>query len=111
MDFSPTDYAWEPIPDESSVYPIGITATAQRSLENNFARAMRIYRDQSGTHTSLKNQLHQKYSPDYWTGVVQSGTGIATISLFDMYAHMYANYGQVIEGYLEEARWGITAQF
>ena len=72
---------------------------------------MRMYRCQSGTHTSLKNQLHQKYSPEYWTGVVQPGTGIATISLMDMYAHLYANYGQVTEGDLEEARSGITAQF
>ena len=72
---------------------------------------MRIYRDQSGTHTALKNQLHQKYSPEYWTGVVQPGTGIATISLMDMYAHLYANYGQVTEGDLEKSRSGITAQF
>ena len=72
---------------------------------------MRIYRDQSGTHTALKNQLHQKYSPEYWAGVVQPGTGIATISLMDMYAHLYANYGQVAKGYLEESRSGITAQF
>ena len=101
VEFSPTAYAWEPIPDEEPVYPVGITATAQRLLDNNFARAMRIYRDQSGTHTALKNQLHQKYSPEYWTGVVQPGTGIAKISLMDMYAHLYANYVQVTEGYLE----------
>ena len=72
---------------------------------------MRIYRDQSGTHTALKNQLHQKYNPEYWTGVVQPGTGIATVSLMDMYAHLYANNGQVTEGDLEESRSGITAQF
>ena len=72
---------------------------------------MRIYRDQSGTHTALKNQLHQKYSPEFWTGVVQPGTGIAPLSLLDMYAHLYANYGQVTEGDLEESRLGITAQF
>ena len=72
---------------------------------------MRIYRDQSVTHTALKNQLHQKYNPEYWTGVVQLGTGIATIPLMDMYAHLYANYGQVTEGDLEESRSGITAQF
>ena len=72
---------------------------------------MRIYRDQPGTHTALKNQLHQKYSPEYWTGVVHPGTGIATISLLDMYAHLYANYGHVTEGDLEESRSGITAQF
>ena len=72
---------------------------------------MIIYRDQSGIHTALKNQLHQKYSPEFWTGVVQLGTGIAKISLLYMYAHLYANYGQVYKGDLEEARLGITAQF
>ena len=72
---------------------------------------MIIYRDQSVTHTVLKNQLHQKYSPEFCTGVVQLGTGIATILLLDMYAHLYANYGQVSEVDLEEARLGITAQF
>ena len=81
VDFSPTAYAWEPIPGEAPVYPVGITSTAQRLLDNNFARAMRIYRDQSGTHTALKNQLYQNYNPEYWTGVVQTGTGIVTISL------------------------------
>ena len=64
VDFYPTAYAWEPIPDEAPVYPFGITVTAQRLLDNKLARAMRIYRDQSGTHTALKNQLHQKYSPE-----------------------------------------------
>ena len=39
------------------------------------------------------------------------GTGIETISLVDMYAHLYANYGQVTEGDLEKSRSGITAQF
>ena len=72
---------------------------------------MKIYRDQLGTHTDLKNQLYQKYSPEYWTGLVHQGTGIATISLMDMYAHLYANYGQVTEGDLEESRSGITVQF
>ena len=43
--------------------------------------------------------------------MVQPGKEIATISLLDMYAHLYANYWQVIEGDLEEARPGITAQF
>ena len=43
--------------------------------------------------------------------MIQTGTGIATISLLDMYAHLYANYGQVTEGDLERARSGITAQF
>ena len=65
VEFSPTAYSWEPIPDKYPVYPIRITATLQRLLDNNFARAIRIYRDQSGTHTTLKNQLHQKYRPEY----------------------------------------------
>ena len=50
VEFSPTSYVWEPIPDKAPVYPVGITATAQRLLNNNFARAMRIYRDQSGSY-------------------------------------------------------------
>ena len=53
--FSPIAYAWEPIPGEAPVYPVGITATAQRLLDNNFAQAMRMYRDQSGTHTALNS--------------------------------------------------------
>ena len=111
VEFSPTAYVWGPITDEAPVYPIGITAMAQKLLENKFAWAMRIYRDQSGSHTALKNQLHQNYSPEYWTGVLQPGTGIATISLLDKYAHLYDNYGRVTEEDLEEARSIITSQF
>ena len=102
VELIPTAYTWEPIPGEAPVYPVGITETAQRLLDNNFAQAMQIYRDQSGTQTALKNQLHQKYNPEYWTGMVQPGTGIATISLMDIYAHLYANYGQVTKRDLEE---------
>ena len=111
VEFSLTAYVWESIPEEAPVYPVRITAAAQRLLDNHFARAMRFYRDQSSTHTALKNQLHHKYNPEFRTGVVQPGTGIATLSLLDMYAHLYANYVKVTEGDLEEARSGITAQF
>ena len=104
VEFYPTAYTWEPIPEEAPIYPVGITAVAQRLLENNFARAMRIYRDQSGIHTPLKNKLHQEYSTEFLTGVVQPGTGIATLYLLDMYANLYANYKQVTKGDLEEAR-------
>ena len=38
VEFSPTAYAWEPIPDEAPVYPVGITTMAQRLLDNNFTR-------------------------------------------------------------------------
>ena len=62
-------------------------------------------------HTALRNQLYQKHNPEFWIGVVQPGSGIATLSLMDIFAHLYANYGQVNEGDLEEARSGITAQF
>ena len=72
---------------------------------------MRPYRGQLGTHTALKKQLYQKYNLEFWTRVVQPGTGIATLSLLDMYGHLYDNYGQVTEGDLEEARSGITVQF
>ena len=78
VEFSTTSYVWELIQDEAPVYPVGITATALQLLDNNFAWAIRIYKDQSGTHTALKNQLHQKYSPEYWTGVVHPGTGVHT---------------------------------
>ena len=81
VEFSPTTYSREPIPEEAPVYPVGIAAAAQQLLDNSFSRAMRIYRGQSGTHTALKNQLHQKYSPEFWRGVVQPGTGITTIYL------------------------------
>ena len=40
VEFSPTAYAWEPIPGEAPLYPAGITAIAQRLIDNNFARAM-----------------------------------------------------------------------
>ena len=60
VEFSSTAYVWEPIPEEAPVYSVGITAAAHRLLDNNFARVMIIYRDQSGTHTALKNQLYQK---------------------------------------------------
>ena len=46
VEFSPTAYAWEPIPDKAPFYPVGITETAQKILDNNFARAVRIYRPQ-----------------------------------------------------------------
>ena len=89
VEFSTTAYAWEPIPYEAPVYPVGITAMAQLLLDNNFARAMIIYRDQSGTHTVLKNQLNQKYSPEYWTGVVHPDTGVHTYPLVISLKYLY----------------------
>ena len=111
VEFNPTAYEWEPNPGEAPAYPDGVVAAPARILNNNFARAQRIFREQSGTHTALKNQLYRKYNSKYWTGLVQPGTGIATVSLIDMYAHLYVNYGQITDANLEDARLGITSQF
>ena len=40
VEFYPTAYALDPISGEAPVYPVGVTVTAQRLLDNNFARAM-----------------------------------------------------------------------
>ena len=71
----------------------------------------RIFREKSGTHTALKKQLYRKYNEEFWIGLVQPDTCIATILLLDMYAHLYTNYGKISDGNLKEARLGITAQF
>ena len=55
--------------------------------------------------------MYRKYSSDYWTGLVQPVTGIATASLIDMYTHLYENYRQITDANLEDTRLGITAQF
>ena len=74
------------------MYPNNVAAALQRTLDNDFIRAQRIFREQSGTHTALRNQLYRKYDAEFWTGLVQPGTGIATILLLDMYAHLHTNY-------------------
>ena len=53
--FSPTAYLWEANPGEAPVYPNNVAAALQRTLDNDFTRAQRIFREQSGTHTVLKN--------------------------------------------------------
>ena len=93
------------------MYPNNVVAVLQRTLDDDFARAQRIFRDQSGTHTALKNQLYRKYDPEFWTGLVQPGTCIAIILLLDMYAHLYTNYAKITDENLKESRLGITAQF
>ena len=61
--------------------------------------------------TALKNQLYRVCPQEYWTGLIQPGTGIATVSLLDMYNHLYTNFGQISDVDLEEARVGITNQY
>ena len=52
VEFSPVAYVWELNPGEAPVYPDAVAAAPARILDNNFARAQRIFREQSGTETS-----------------------------------------------------------
>ena len=63
--FSPTAYLWEANPGEAPVYPNGVAAALQRTLDNDFVCAQRIVREQSGTHTAPKNQLYRKYDSEF----------------------------------------------
>ena len=65
VNFYPTGYLWEANPGEAPVYPNVVAAALQRTLDNDFIRAQRIFREQSGTHTALKNQLYRKYHTEY----------------------------------------------
>ena len=65
VEFSPTAYLWEANLGEALVYPNGVAFALQRTLENDFVRAPRIFRKQSGTHTALKNQLYRKYNSEF----------------------------------------------
>ena len=66
VEFTPTAYVWEPNPGEAPNYPNGVAAASAHILDNNFSRAQRIFREKSGTHTALKNQLYRKYNSKYW---------------------------------------------
>ena len=48
---------------------------------------------------------------EYWTGLIEPGIGIKTVSLLEMYTHLYTNFGQITDGYLEESQAGITGQY
>ena len=43
--------------------------------------------------------------------MIEPGIGIATVSLLDMYTHMYTKFGQITDGDLEKSRAGITGQY
>ena len=65
VQFYPTAYLWEANPGEAPVYPNGVAAALQRTLDNDFVRAQRIFKEQSGTHTALKKQLYRKYNSEF----------------------------------------------
>ena len=90
--YSPIPYVWEGNPGEGPVYPANVPAALARTLNNTCTGQSCIFQDQTRTHTALQNQLYRSYSREYWTGLIQPGTGIATISLLDMYTHLYTNY-------------------
>ena len=104
VEFSPTVYLWEANPGEAPVYPAGVAAAPQRILDNNFQRSFRVYIDQLATHTALKNQLYRRYDQEFWTGLLQPGTGISNVTLLEMYTNLYLNYEKITDGYLKDAR-------
>lgn len=59
----PTAYLWEVHPGEAPNYPHNIAVAPQHMLDNNFARANRVFKDQSGTHIALKNQCFLGLNP------------------------------------------------
>ena len=109
MEFSPTVYLWEANPREAPAYPAGVAAAPQQILDNNFQRSFRVYRDQLATHAALKKKLYRRYDQEFWTGLLQPGTGISNVTLLEMYTHLYTNYGKITYRDLEEARSSITA--
>ena len=43
--------------------------------------------------------------------MIEPGIGIATVSLLEMYTHLYTNFGKITDGDLEESRAGTTGQY
>ena len=110
-EYSLVPFVWEPNPGEGAVFPPNVQIGNARTLENNFRTSSRVFREQMGIHIALKNQLYRCYSAEYWTGLIQPGTGVATVTLQQMYGHLYQNFGQITEADLEESRQGVTTQF
>ena len=107
-EFSNVAYIWEVNPGEGPVFPENVTAASARTLENRYAISARVFQDQTRTHTELKNKLYWQYPNEYWTGLIEPGIGIATVSLLEIYTHLYTNFGQITDGDLEESQAGIT---
>ena len=94
-------YIWELNPGEGQVFPANVTVASSRTLENDYASSARVFQDQTRTHTALKNQLYRRYPTEYWTGLIEPGIGIVTVSLLEMYTHLYTNFRRITDGYLE----------
>ena len=104
-------YIWEVNSGEGPVFPANVTEASAQMLENNYTSSARVFPYQTRTHTALKTQLYRQYPTEYWTGLIEPGIGIATVSLLDMYIHLYTNFGQIMDRDLEESRAGITGQY
>ena len=94
VEFSPTIYLWGVNPGEVTVYPTNVAAAPQRILDDIFNRSFGVYRDQLSAHTSLKNQLYRRYNQQFWTGLLQAGTGTSNVLILQIYIHLYLNYGR-----------------
>ena len=100
-EYSNVAYIWEVNPGEGPVFPANITVASARTLENDYASSARVFQYQTRTHTALNNQLYRRYPTEYWTGLIEPGIGIATVSLLEMYSHLYTNFGHITDGNLE----------
>jgi hypothetical protein len=80
-------------------------------LDNEWQRNATIYNDQQAVHAALKNQLFHAILEAYWAGITDPLTGMAGISLIEMYTHLYTNYGALMEDNLEDNHALIMEQF
>ena len=103
VEYSNIAYIWEVNPGEGLVFPANVTAASERTLENDYSSSASVFQYQTRTHTALKNQLYRQYPKKYWTGLIKPGRGIATVSLLEMYTHLYSNFGQITDRDLEES--------
>ena len=110
-EYSNVAYIWEVNPGEGPVFPANVTAASARTLKNDYAISARVFQDQTRTHTALNNQLYRRYPTEYCTGLIKPGIGIATVSLLQIYTHLYKNFGNITDEDLEESRAGITGQY
>ena len=99
--YSNIAYIWEVNPGEGPVFPANVTAASAQTLENDYTSSTCVFQDQTRMQTALKKQLYIQYPTEYWTGLIEPGIGIATVSLLEMYTHLYTNFGQITDRDLE----------
>ncbi|KAL7550664.1 hypothetical protein ACHAWF_013883 [Thalassiosira exigua] len=109
--YSPVPYVMEANPGETPLYPPGVTTAQRRNIDNQFSRVYQIFREQSAVHTALKKQLYRAVPQDYWAGLIDQHTGLATVTLRDMYTYLFQNYGVITPADHEANRQRITEQF